>query len=124
MRALDVVGFLAPVDAIAAADLLVCRSGASTVAELCAAGRPAVFVPFPQAADDHQTRNAEALVQAGAAELLPQAELTPERLLNVVGSLLSDSQRLAGMASRSREAAHPHALQTISALAVALAAAH
>jgi len=66
--------------AFARADLLLCRSGASTVAEATAAGKPAIFVPFPQAADDHQRRNAEAIAQGGAAVLLPQAELTPERL--------------------------------------------
>ena len=124
MGRVEVAGFLPAIDAIAAADLLVCRSGASTVAELCAAGRPAVFVPFPQAADDHQTRNAEALVQLGAAELLPQADLTPERLRDVVAGLLREPQRLAQMAERAREAAHPQALQTIAALALALGTAH
>ena len=59
--------------AFARADLLVCRSGASTVAEVTAAGKPAIFIPLPTAADDHQTRNAEALADAGAARLLPQS---------------------------------------------------
>ena len=65
-------GFLTnAAEAIAEADLLLCRSGASTVAELCAAGRPALYVPFPQAADDHQRRNAEAMqLPSGAADLL------------------------------------------------------
>ena len=66
--------------AFARADLLLCRSGASTVAEATAAGKPAIFVPFPQAADDHQRRNAEAIAQGGAAVLVPQAELTPRAL--------------------------------------------
>ncbi len=123
MRRVEVVGFLSAVQAIAAADLVVCRSGASTVAELCAAGRPAVFVPFPQAADDHQTRNARALAHLGAAELLPQAELTPERLLEVVAGLLVEPQRLAQMSGRASASAHPDALQTIAALAVGLASA-
>src|SRR5205085_10128980 len=60
-------------EVIARADLLLCRSGASTVAEVTAAGKPAAFVPFPRAADDHQRRNAEALVRKGAAVLLPEA---------------------------------------------------
>ncbi len=120
MGRVEVLGFLPAVEAIAAADLVVCRSGASTVAELCAAGRVAVFVPFPQAADDHQTRNAEAMVQAGAAELLPQTELTPERLIQIATRLLRAPERLAMMAARAREVAHPQALHTIAALAVEL----
>ena len=68
--------------AFARADLLVCRSGASTVAEITAAGKPAIFVPLPTAADDHQTRNAATLVEGGAARLLPQSELSSDRLVN------------------------------------------
>ena len=67
--------------AFARADLLLCRSGASTVAEITAAGKPAIFIPLPTAADDHQTRNAATLAEAGAARLLPQSELTSERLV-------------------------------------------
>src|SRR5439155_4581479 len=62
--------------AFAEADLVLCRSGASTVAEITAAGKPAIFVPFPQAADDHQRRNAEALMRANAAQLIPEVELS------------------------------------------------
>ncbi len=68
--------------AFARADLLLCRSGASTVAEITAAGKPAIFIPLPTAADDHQTRNAATLAEDGAARLLPQSELTSERLIN------------------------------------------
>ena len=64
----------------AQADLIVCRSGAITVAEVSAAGRAAIFIPFGASTDAHQTRNAEAMQDAGAARLLPQDELTPERL--------------------------------------------
>ena len=67
--------------AFARADLLLCRSGASTVAEITAAGKPAIFIPLPTAADDHQRHNAEALAEGNAARLLPQAELTSERLV-------------------------------------------
>ncbi|HTK94161.1 MAG TPA: undecaprenyldiphospho-muramoylpentapeptide beta-N-acetylglucosaminyltransferase, partial [Terriglobales bacterium] len=70
--------------AFARADLVVCRSGASTVAEITAAGKPAIFVPFPRAADDHQRRNAEALASRGAALLIPEPELTRERLVAAV----------------------------------------
>jgi UDP-N-acetylglucosamine--N-acetylmuramyl-(pentapeptide) pyrophosphoryl-undecaprenol N-acetylglucosamine transferase len=105
----------------ARADLLVCRSGASTVAEVTAAGRPAVFVPFPKAADDHQLRNAEALTGAGAAELIVEAELSSERLVQTLGTLLNDRARLARMAQAARSLAHPRAAQEIADLAARLA---
>ncbi len=121
MRQVQVLGFLNAIDAIAQADLVVCRSGASTVAELCAAARPAIYVPFPQAADDHQTRNAQALVTLGAARLLPQRDLTPQSLADTITPLLGAPQRLATMAGNARDAAHPHALETIAAMALSLA---
>ncbi|HEY6307345.1 MAG TPA: undecaprenyldiphospho-muramoylpentapeptide beta-N-acetylglucosaminyltransferase [Candidatus Angelobacter sp.] len=96
-------------EAFAQADLLVCRSGASTVAEVTAAGKPAIFVPFPQAADDHQRRNAEAIVAGGAALLIPQAELTPERLARTVIELLADPRRLKEMSERARTLSHTDA---------------
>ena len=105
----------------ARADLLVCRSGASTVAEITAAGRPAVFVPFPKAADDHQLRNAEALAAAGAAELIAEAELSSERLVRSVQALLNDRARLARMAQAARSLAHPRAAQEIAEMAARLA---
>jgi UDP-N-acetylglucosamine--N-acetylmuramyl-(pentapeptide) pyrophosphoryl-undecaprenol N-acetylglucosamine transferase len=92
--------------AFADADLLVCRSGASTVAEVTAAGKPAIFIPFPQAADDHQRRNAEAIVEGGAAMLIPQSELTPERLAHTVIELLSDPGRLKEMSMKARALSH------------------
>lgn len=106
--------------AFARADLLLCRAGASTVAEVTAAGRPAVFVPFPRAADDHQRRNAEALRQAGAALLLPEAELTAERLVEVVAGLLSQRKQLAQMSAAARRLAHPEAAREIAAIAMRL----
>ncbi|MGE5206798.1 MAG: undecaprenyldiphospho-muramoylpentapeptide beta-N-acetylglucosaminyltransferase [Chlamydiota bacterium] len=105
----------------ARADLLVCRSGASTVAEVTAAGRPAVFVPFPKAADDHQLRNAEALASAGAAKLIVEAELSSERLVRTVQTLFNDRARLAHMAQAARSLAHPRAAQEIADLAARLA---
>lgn len=101
------------------ADLILCRSG-SSVAELAAAGKPSLLVPFPFAADDHQHKNAQIFAEAGAAVLLPESELTDKRLTTELTSLLSDPQRLREMASRARTLAHPDALQRIAAMAVRL----
>lgn len=98
----------------AAASLVLCRSGASTVAELAAAARPSLLVPFPQAADDHQRRNAEVLVRAGAAKMVLEPELTAERLHAELMALLGDSQRLAAMGMSARAMAHPDAAASIA----------
>jgi len=103
------------------ADLLICRSGASTVAEITAAGKPAVFVPFPRAADDHQRRNAEALVSAGAALMLEESNLSRESLVQAVSALFSDPPRLAEMGQRARKLSHPNAARDIAAMAAGLA---
>ncbi|HET9653550.1 MAG TPA: undecaprenyldiphospho-muramoylpentapeptide beta-N-acetylglucosaminyltransferase, partial [Usitatibacter sp.] len=108
-------------EAFARADLLVCRSGASTVAEVTAAGKAAVFVPFPRAADDHQLRNAEALAASGAALLIPEAELTAERFVETVSALLNDRARLAQMEAAARALAHRDAAADIAAMAARLA---
>jgi UDP-N-acetylglucosamine--N-acetylmuramyl-(pentapeptide) pyrophosphoryl-undecaprenol N-acetylglucosamine transferase len=105
----------------AQASLLVCRSGASTVAEVTAAGKPAIFVPFPRAADDHQKRNAEALVQAGAAVMLEQSQLTPESLIQSVVSLFSGDMRLTEMGAAARKLSHPNAAREIADMAARLA---
>jgi len=107
--------------AFARADLLLCRSGASTVAEVAAAGKPAIFVPLPTAADDHQRRNAEALAQAGAARLLPQNELSGERLAQEIVSLFGDRSQLARMGAAARRFAHPTAAAEIAAMAARIA---
>jgi UDP-N-acetylglucosamine--N-acetylmuramyl-(pentapeptide) pyrophosphoryl-undecaprenol N-acetylglucosamine transferase len=107
--------------AFARADLLVCRSGASTVAEVAAAGKPAIFIPLPTAADDHQRQNAEALDRAEAACLLPQTELTPERLARAIVDLLSDPAGLARMGNAARTFAHPDAAFQIAGMAARLA---
>jgi len=93
--------------AFANADLIVCRSGASTVAEITAAGKPAIFIPFPRAADDHQTRNAQALEKAGAALLIPQAQLSSESLAVQIVALLADRSKLVTMSAASKRLAHP-----------------
>jgi UDP-N-acetylglucosamine--N-acetylmuramyl-(pentapeptide) pyrophosphoryl-undecaprenol N-acetylglucosamine transferase len=105
----------------ARADLLICRSGASTVAEVTAAGKPAVFVPFPRAADDHQKRNAEALERAGAAAMLEESKLTRESFVNAVSALLSDPSRLQTMGEAARNLSHPSAARDIAAMAARLA---
>jgi UDP-N-acetylglucosamine--N-acetylmuramyl-(pentapeptide) pyrophosphoryl-undecaprenol N-acetylglucosamine transferase len=105
----------------ARADLLVCRSGASTVAEVTAAGKPAIFIPFPHAADDHQLRNAQALERAGAAVLIAEKDLTSERLVGAVRELLCDPARLARMAAASRKLSHPDAAREIARMAGRLA---
>jgi UDP-N-acetylglucosamine--N-acetylmuramyl-(pentapeptide) pyrophosphoryl-undecaprenol N-acetylglucosamine transferase len=84
------------------ADLAVCRAGAMTVAELQAAGLGAILVPLAVATDDHQTKNAEVMVNAGAAQLIPERELTPERLGAAVGELMADRARLLKMAEAAR----------------------
>jgi UDP-N-acetylglucosamine--N-acetylmuramyl-(pentapeptide) pyrophosphoryl-undecaprenol N-acetylglucosamine transferase len=105
----------------AAADLVLARSGASTVAELAAAGKPAVLIPFPQAADDHQRHNAEVMARAGAATVLIEAGLTPEKLREVLIELLSRPETLEKMAGQARTLAHPDASEQIASMAVALA---
>jgi UDP-N-acetylglucosamine--N-acetylmuramyl-(pentapeptide) pyrophosphoryl-undecaprenol N-acetylglucosamine transferase len=107
--------------AFAGADLIVCRSGAGTVAEITAAGKPAIFIPFPRAADDHQTRNAQALEKAGAAVLIPQSQLTGDLLSQQVLSLLRDRTKLAAMSIASKRLAHPDAGREIAEMAAALA---
>lgn len=88
--------------AYAAAHLVICRAGATTIAELTACGRPAILIPYPFAAADHQTGNARALAHRGAALLLPQVDLTAERLARVIGDLLADRERLLTMAATAR----------------------
>ncbi len=97
----------------AQADLIVCRSGAITVAEVAAAGRAAIFIPFGAATDSHQLRNAQAMERAGAARVLPQEELTPERLTNEIFSLLDQPQRLSEMERSARGMSRPHATEAI-----------
>lgn len=96
------------------ADLVVCRSGALTVAELAAAAKPSLLVPFPHAVDDHQTVNAGYLVEAGAARLLPQKTLSAASLAEALSEAL-DPQRLAGMATAARGRARLDAVERLVA---------
>ena len=95
------------------ADLVVSRAGATTVAELTCVGRPAILVPYPFAADDHQTTNARALERAGAALVFPQAELTGERLAGAIRELAGDETRRRGMADAMRALGRPDAARLI-----------
>jgi UDP-N-acetylglucosamine--N-acetylmuramyl-(pentapeptide) pyrophosphoryl-undecaprenol N-acetylglucosamine transferase len=104
--------------AFAEADLVLCRSGASTVAELTAAGKPAIFVPFALAADDHQFKNAQALESAGAARLIRESHFTVERLGNTVADLLRNPAALTEMSARARTLSHPNAGREIAQLAI------
>jgi len=101
-------------EAYAWADMVVCRAGALTVSELAAVGIGAVLVPYPHAVDDHQTRNAEYLVEAGAAVLLPEAECTAERLSAILRDLIADRKKLQEMAVAAREKAVPDAAERVA----------
>jgi UDP-N-acetylglucosamine--N-acetylmuramyl-(pentapeptide) pyrophosphoryl-undecaprenol N-acetylglucosamine transferase len=105
------------------ADLVVCRAGASTLAEVTAAGKPAILVPLPTAADDHQRQNARVMADAGAAELIEQRELTGERLAAAMIALAGDADRRARMADAARRLAKPDAATVIAGRAFALAGA-
>ena len=107
--------------AFARADLVVCRSGASTVAEITAAGKPAIFVPFPRAADDHQRVNAEALAHEGAAVVVEESRLEGVWLAETIAALLGDPVRLERMSEAARGLAHPNAARDIAAMAVRVA---
>jgi UDP-N-acetylglucosamine--N-acetylmuramyl-(pentapeptide) pyrophosphoryl-undecaprenol N-acetylglucosamine transferase len=103
------------------ADLIVARAGATTIAEITAAGKPAILVPLPTATDDHQRRNAEALAAKGAAELMPQGEMNGHRLAGRILALAGDPAARARMAGAARAFARPDAARVIVDRAVALA---
>jgi UDP-N-acetylglucosamine--N-acetylmuramyl-(pentapeptide) pyrophosphoryl-undecaprenol N-acetylglucosamine transferase len=103
----------------AEADLVICRAGAVTIAELSAAGMASILVPFPYAVDDHQTANARFLAERGAAILLPQRELTPQRLAGLIGGL--DRKALLAMAEKARALGKPDAARTVAQRCMALA---
>jgi UDP-N-acetylglucosamine--N-acetylmuramyl-(pentapeptide) pyrophosphoryl-undecaprenol N-acetylglucosamine transferase len=103
----------------ARADLVICRAGALTVAELAAAGVASILVPYPHAVDDHQTSNARFLSEAGAALLLPQAELSPGRLAGLLRGL--DRQALLEMAGKARALARPEATRMVAQACMELA---
>ncbi|MBE9548017.1 MAG: undecaprenyldiphospho-muramoylpentapeptide beta-N-acetylglucosaminyltransferase [Proteobacteria bacterium] len=100
--------------AYAWADMVICRAGALTVAEVAAAGLPAVFVPFPAAVDDHQTRNAEYLATVGAARILQESDLSAGELSRVIASLTASREKLVQMAEAARKLALPDAALAVS----------
>ena len=104
---------------LAWSDLVICRAGATTLAELAAVGVGSILIPFPYAIDDHQTRNAQVLVQSGAAILVPQSELTVERLTALVRSL--DRGRLSTMACAARALGKPDAAERVADVCVQVA---
>jgi UDP-N-acetylglucosamine--N-acetylmuramyl-(pentapeptide) pyrophosphoryl-undecaprenol N-acetylglucosamine transferase len=108
-------------DLYAAATLAIGRAGAGTITELCAVGLPAILIPLPEARGDEQTANARLLADAGAAVLLPERELSPERLAELAGALLGDRSRLAAMAEHARRLAVPDAAKRLVDLILALA---
>ena len=106
--------------AYAAADLVVCRAGASTLAELTALGKPAILVPYPFAADDHQRRNAEALVARGAAVMILDREISAEKLAVEISSLRDDPTRLRAMAEAAKSLGRPDAAEKVVDVCLAL----
>lgn len=110
-----VVPYLAPIaNAYEVADVALTRAGAMSIAELCAWGLPSVLVPLPTAAQDHQTHNARALEQAGAAVHLPQHELSAERLAAVLGGLLAEPARLSALSAAAAGRGRPDAAERIA----------
>jgi UDP-N-acetylglucosamine--N-acetylmuramyl-(pentapeptide) pyrophosphoryl-undecaprenol N-acetylglucosamine transferase len=99
--------------AYADADLIVCRAGATSLAEITAAGKVPVLIPFPFAADDHQTKNAQVLVDAGAAVMISESELSGSRLFSVIENLLNDEKKLRDMAQKSAVLGNIRAAATI-----------
>jgi UDP-N-acetylglucosamine--N-acetylmuramyl-(pentapeptide) pyrophosphoryl-undecaprenol N-acetylglucosamine transferase len=105
----------------AASDLILSRSGATTVAELAAAGKPSLLVPLPTAADDHQRKNAEVFVQAGGAAMLLESQMTASSLFEAIRGLLEIPDRLRQMGDHARKLARPDAAQRIAAMIAGLA---
>jgi UDP-N-acetylglucosamine--N-acetylmuramyl-(pentapeptide) pyrophosphoryl-undecaprenol N-acetylglucosamine transferase len=104
-----------------AADLIVCRAGATTLAEITAAGKPAILIPLPTATDDHQRRNGAALARQGAARVVEQRDLTPARLAGEIVALAGDTGARARMSAAARGLARPDAARVIVDRVLALA---
>jgi UDP-N-acetylglucosamine--N-acetylmuramyl-(pentapeptide) pyrophosphoryl-undecaprenol N-acetylglucosamine transferase len=107
-------------DCLSRAQLVICRAGASTIAELAAAGRPALLVPYPYAADDHQAANARAFAAAGAGWAIPQSELTAQLLAERLADLLSDAARLSEAAARARSFGRDNAAERLAEIVLSL----
>lgn len=110
----EVVPFLTNMaERFAWADVIVCRAGAITAAEVAAAGRAAIFIPFGRATDSHQLRNAQEMARAGAGRVIPEPELTAERLTNEIFSLLDQPREITKQAAAAHSLARPHAVRDI-----------
>jgi UDP-N-acetylglucosamine--N-acetylmuramyl-(pentapeptide) pyrophosphoryl-undecaprenol N-acetylglucosamine transferase len=103
-------------DKLAEAHLVIARAGASTIAELTAAGRPAILIPYPSATDDHQTANAREMTQAGGARTIAQTDFTPRVLARQIEAMAADPQALANAAARSLSVGRPHASRDLADL--------
>ena len=103
-------------DKLADAHLVIGRAGASTIAELTAAGRPAILIPFAAATDDHQTANAREMTKAGGARTIPQGEFTPETLARQIEAIAGDPLALSNAAARSLSVGRPHAARDLADL--------
>ena len=111
----DIVPFIDNMaDAYSRADLVLCRSGATTVAELALAGKPAVFIPFPYATHDHQTANAQAMVNAGAACMLQQRDMPAKDLVGLILTLLHNKTELTSMSEAAARCAKPNAAHDVA----------
>ena len=116
-RVMDLLPFIEDMAEVYSwADLVVCRAGALTVAELCAAGVPALFVPYPAAVDDHQTANAGPMFDAGAAAIIQETQLTPEVLASLLREWLQSRASLMHRAEKARALAQPDSLRRITEL--------
>ncbi len=102
------------------ADLLICRAGATSIAEITTGGRAAILIPYPYAADDHQTKNAEVLLHAGAAKMIAEQKLTGEMLAAAIRDLYANPEKVDLMAARSRMLSRPHAARQIVDACVSL----
>ncbi|MBZ9788605.1 undecaprenyldiphospho-muramoylpentapeptide beta-N-acetylglucosaminyltransferase [Rhizobium sp. 3T7] len=107
---------------LAAAHLVICRSGASTVSEISVIGRPAVLVPYPHALDHDQAANAAALAATGGAKVIPQAELSPEKIASILNHVMNDPEKLARMAAAAKQAGKPDAANLLADMVEAIAA--
>lgn len=110
------------VSVYASSDLIICRAGATSLAEITAAGRASILIPFPFAANDHQTLNARAMVEAGAAAMLKESDMTPERLFDLVQSLFADDRKLKDMENQSQKLGRIDAAAAIVNACIKLAA--
>ena len=108
-------------DEYAQADLIICRAGATSIAEITAAGKAAILIPYPWAANDHQTKNAEVLDCAGAALIMKEHELTPEALFSIIDDLLCNKKKLRQMEEASAKLGNIKAAAKIVDACMALA---